>query len=175
MIRRYFTIGITSALCAIISQPSVGGRFRAALNSKNKENRLIKVDIRNGTITGNGINISGIRDCSDKYQNCLTNGRGFSFSYFKKCGSGNVGDFTRLRFNPKIVSAVGNDIWMVFDNSKNYMFHYVVPRGVVGIYIGASPKFDFRRLLTNRNLRLADLRVPEYNIESPRYFLGCQY
>jgi hypothetical protein len=79
-----------------------------------------------------------------------------------------MGGFDRLKFPPKIVSALENNTWMVYEASPNYMFHYIEPKGLVGIYIGATPSFDFRSVLHDPDFEVSSLDAVEYRIKDRR-------
>jgi hypothetical protein len=116
-----------------------------------------------------------IQDCGDQSQFCLTDGQGFAFSYFRNCADvGLSRNYDRLKFPPKIVSALHGDIWMVFDASPHFMFHYVEPTGLVGIYVGEAPTFDFRSLLKERALKMSDYGGLEYRIVPPGAIAACK-
>jgi hypothetical protein len=105
---------------------------------------------------------------------CLTDHRGFAFAYFRKCSDAGSGDYNRLRFPPKVVSVLHNtDVWMVFDASPNYLFHYAYSKGLVGIYLGPTASFDFRTILHDRNFQLSGLDAMEYRITGPDTVAGC--
>jgi hypothetical protein len=106
--------------------------------------------------------VAKLVNCSDEFQTCLTDRRhGFVFAYFRNC---NDVDHRRLKFQPKFVSILHNHLWMVFDAAPNYMFHYEIPHGVVGIYVGPTSSFDFRLLFRDRDFRLDQLDVMEYRV-----------
>ncbi|TCV92714.1 hypothetical protein EC912_10652 [Luteibacter rhizovicinus] len=134
---------------------------------------VIEVDSRSGTLRTPRLHDTVLRDCSDEFQACFTDGHGFAFAYFRKCNDAETANYERLRFSPKIVSALHNDLWIVFDASPNYMFHYVIPKGVVGIYVGATPSYDFRSVLRQRNFRLSSLDATEYRITDSDAFASC--
>jgi len=114
-------------------------------------------------------------DCSDKFQLCLADGHRFAFAYFRNCeDAAPLGNYRRLKFQPKIVSVLHDDLWMVFDASPNLMFHYVRSAGLVGIYVGRKPSFDFRTLLRKRDLNLSDYEKLEYRIASPGTIAACK-
>src|SRR5205085_2585180 len=93
---------------------------------------LIKLDTRTGTLDTPRSRSTGLQDCSDKVQVCLTDHRGFAFAYFRKCNDARSADYKRLRFRPKVVSVLHNsDIWMVFDAAPHYLFHYAYAKGIV--------------------------------------------
>lgn len=116
-----------------------------------------------------------IQDCGDQFQFCLTDGEGFAFSYFRNCDyAGLSHNYERLRFRPQIVSAVHNNVWMVFDASPHFMFHYVEPTGLVSIYVGRTPTFDFRSLLRERALKMSDYDSLEYRIVPPGAIAACK-
>ncbi len=104
----------------------------------------IELNTRAGTLDTPRSRGTRLQDCSDKAQVCLTDHHGFAFAYFRKCNDAEFGNYKNLRFPPKVVSVLHNtDVWMVFDASPNYLFHYAYSRGIVGIYLGATPSFDF--------------------------------
>lgn len=113
-----------------------------------------------------------LEDCSNKFQTCLTDHRGFVFSYFRDCAEV---DNSRLSYRPKIVAAIHNDLWMVFDAAPNYMFHYSIHKGVVGIYVGATPSFDFRHLLRSQHMRLDKFDALEYRLVSAATIAECKF
>lgn len=82
-------------------------------------------------------------------------------------------DYKKLKFHPKIVSALHNNLWMVFDAAPNYMFHYVIPKGIVGIYVGPTPSFDFRSLFREKNLKLNKLDGMEYRVTGSGSVAAC--
>jgi hypothetical protein len=72
-----------------------------------------------------------------------------------------------------VIAALQENTWVVFDAAPNYMFHYVTPKGIVGIYMGSSPSFDFRDLLKDRNLRIGEYHALEYRIEAGDSIGAC--
>jgi hypothetical protein len=136
-----------------------------------KNGAVVVWDRRAGTLrTPYSQNVARLADCSDEFQTCLTDHRGFAFAYFRNC---NDVDYKRLKFHPKIVSALHNDLWMIFDAAPNYMFHYVIPKGVVGIYVGPTSSFDFRLLFRDRNLRLEKFDAMEYRVTGSDTIAAC--
>lgn len=131
---------------------------------------VITLDMRSGTIRTPHSQSDRLQDCSDKFQTCLTNHHGFAFAYFRNC---NDVDYKKLKFHPKIVSALHNNLWMVFDAAPNYMFHYVIPKGIVGIYVGPTPSFDFRSLFREKNLKLNKLDGMEYRVTGSGSVAAC--
>ena len=135
---------------------------------------LIKLDTRTGTLDTPRSRRTGLKDCSDKVQVCLTDNHGFAFAYFRKCNDAGFGYYKRLRFPPKVVSVVHNtDVWMVFDASPKYLFHYAYSKGIIGIYLGPTPTFDFRSVFHDRNFQLASLDAMEYRITTSDTVAGC--
>ena len=115
-----------------------------------------------------------LHDCSDESQVCLTDRHGFAFAYFRRCNDADPAEYKRLRFPPKVASALDNsDVWMVFDAAPNYLFHYAYSRGIVGIYVGATPAFDFRSVLRDRKFNLASLDAMEYRITGRETVAAC--
>jgi hypothetical protein len=135
---------------------------------------VIELDTQTGVLRTPRAQGTRLHDCSDKTQVCLTDRHGFAFSYFRECNDAGSGDYKRLRFPPKIVSALHNsDVWMVFDAAPKYMFHYAYSKGIVGIYVGPTPSFDFRSVLHDRNFRLASLDAMEYRITGSETVAAC--
>jgi hypothetical protein len=135
---------------------------------------VIELDTRTGTLDTPRLRGTGLQDCSDKVQVCLTDQRGFAFAYFRKCSDAASGDYKRLRFRPKVVSVLHNsDIWMVFDAAPTYLFHYAYSKGIVGIYLGPMASSDFRRVFHDRNFQLASLDAVEYRITGPDTVAAC--
>jgi hypothetical protein len=112
-----------------------------------------------------------LSDCSNEFQMCLTDRRGFAFAYFRNC---NDVDYKPLKFNPRIVSVPHNHLWMVFDAVPGYMFHYLIPKGVVGIYVAPTSSFDFRHLLRDRNLHWDQLDAMEYRLAGSDTIAACK-
>ncbi|WP_288381776.1 hypothetical protein [uncultured Massilia sp.] len=110
-------------------------------------------------------------DCSDAFQICFTDRRGFAFAYFRHCGDV---DTRRLRFHPKFVGALHNDVWLVFDAAPNYMFRYRSPEGIIGMYGGRTPPSDFRRLLRSRDPRQGQLDAAEYRRTGAGTLAACR-
>jgi hypothetical protein len=162
-----FAISLAAATArAEIADPSDD---RAVFRTKN--GAVIVWDKRAGTLRTPYSQVARLSDCSDEFQTCLTDHRGFAFAYFRNC---NDVDYKRLKFHPSIVSAVHNDFWMVFDAAPNYMFHYAIPKGVVGIYVGPTSSFDFRLLFRERNLRLDKFDAMEYRVMGSGTIAACK-
>lgn len=146
--------------------------FHATFEAKN--GAVIKLNTRTGTLDTPRSRGTGLQDCSDKFQVCLTDHHGFAFAYFRKCNDAGAGDYKRLRFRPKVVSALHNsDIWIVFDASPRYLFHYAYSKGIVGIYLGPTASFDFRSVLHDRNFQLASLDAMEYRVTGSDTVAAC--
>lgn len=135
---------------------------------------VIKLDTRTGTFETPRSRGTRLKDCSDKLQVCLTDQHGFAFASFRKCNDAAFGEYKRLRFRPKVVSVLHNsDVWVVFDAAPNYMFHYANSKGIVGIYIGPTPSFDFRSVLDDRNFKVFSLDATEYRITTSDTVAAC--
>ena len=147
--------------------PVIQGKFSASNGD------VIELDTKTGTLVKPRSRGTVLRDCSDKFQVCLTDHHGFAFAYFRKCNDAAYGDYKHLRFRPKVVSALHNNVWMVFDAAPNYMFHYTDSKGIVGIYIGATASFDFRSVFHDRNFKVASLEAVEYHITSSDTVAAC--
>jgi len=63
---------------------------------------------------------------------------------------------------------------MVFHASPNYLFHYARSQGIVGIYLGPTPSFDFRSVFHDRNFYIASLDAVEYRITGPDTVAACE-
>ena len=133
---------------------------------------VIELNTRTGTLVTPRSRGTGLQDCSDKFQVCLTDHHGFAFAYFRNCNDAAFGDYKRLRFRPKVVSVLHNDMWVVFDAAPNYLFHYANSKGILGIYLG-PPSFDFRSVFHDRNFQLFSLDAMEYRITSSDTVAAC--
>ena len=134
---------------------------------KSSDGRVIELDTQVGLLVTPRTRSTHLENCGDKSQVCLTDNHGFAFSYFRKCSDAGIGDYKSLRFRPKIVSVLhDSDLWMVFDASPGYLFHYAYGRGIVGIYIGPTASYDFRSFLHDHSFRINDLAAKEYRIAS---------
>jgi hypothetical protein len=153
------------------SVPSDHAGFHATFKASN--GNVITLDTRTGTLVTPRSRNTGLQDCSDKFQVCLTDHHGFAFAYFRKCNDAGFGDYKRLRFRPKVVSVLHGNLWMVFDASPNYMFHYTDSKGIVGIYLGPTASFDFRSVLHDRNFNVFSLDAMEYRITSSDTVAAC--
>ena len=142
---------------------------RAVFTAKN--GKVVAFEMRSGILRAPISRRTELHDCSDSFQTCLTNDRGFAFAYFRNC---NDLDYKRLKFHPTIVSALHNNLWMVFDVAPNYMFHFLIPKGVIGIYVGPTSSFDFRSVLRDRHLQLDRFDALEYRITSLDAIAACR-
>jgi hypothetical protein len=152
---------------ATAQQPSSKSPSHAKVKAtfKSSNGDVIDLDTQAGLLLTPRSRSTLLKDCSDKSQLCLTDTHGFAFAYFRKCSDAGNGDYKSLRFHPKIVSVLhDSDIWMVFDASPKYLFHYAYGRGVVGIYMGPTASYDFRNVLRDQNFRIGDLEAMEYRI-----------
>ena len=99
----------------------------------------IELDTLKGTLVTPLSRSTGLQDCGDSTQVCLTDHQGFAFAYFRRCDDSTTAAYKSLRFSPKVVTAVHNsDTWMVFDAAPRYLFHYAYSKGIVGIYLGPN-------------------------------------
>ncbi len=156
-------------LSAASAQPgsSEHAGFQATFKATNEH--VIELNTRTGTLVTPFSRGTVLQDCSDKFQVCLTDHHGFAFAYFRKCKDALYGDFKRLRFRPKFVSVLHNNVWMVFDAGPNYLFHYTYSKGIVGIYLGPTPSFDFRSV----HFRLDSFDAMEYHITASEPVAAC--
>lgn len=143
--------------------------FHATFTASNGD--VIKLDTRTRTLDTPHSRGARLQDCSDKSQVCLTDHHGFAFAYFRKCND--AGNYKSLRFPPKVVSVLQNNVWLVFDASPNYLFHYDFSKGIVGIYIGPTVSFDFRSALHDRKFNLFSLDATEYRITGSDTVAAC--
>ena len=147
------------------SVPLLHAGFRARFVAPSGD--AIELDTLTGTLDSPRSRDPGLRDCVDKFQVCLTDQHGFAFAYFRNCNDAEFDKYKRLKFPPKVLSALHNsDVWMVFDAAPNYLFHYAYSKGIVGIYLGPTASFDFRSVLKDRNFKLGSLNAVEYLITS---------
>ncbi len=145
------------------SAPSDHAGIHATFVASN--GNVIELNTQTGVLLSPRSRDAKLHDCSDESQVCLTDRHGFAFAYFRKCNDAELGEYKRLRYPPKIVTALHNsDVWMVFDAAPKYLFHYAYSKGIVGIYVGPTPAFDFRSVLHDRKFRLASLDEMEYRI-----------
>lgn len=152
------------------SVPSNHAGIQGKFSASNGD--LIELDTQTRTLVTPRSRSTGLQDCSDKFQVCLTDHHGFAFAYFRKCNDAGLGDYKRLRFPPKVVSVLHNtDVWMVFDAAPNYMFHYAYSKGIVGIYLGPTASFDFRSVFHDRSFQLSSLA--EFRITSSDTVAAC--
>jgi len=146
--------------------------FHATFAASNGDS--IKLDSRTGTLDAPRKRGAQLQDCSNKSQVCLTDNHGFAFAYFRECNDAGFGNYKSLRFPPKVVSVLHNtDVWLVFDASPNYLFHYAYSKGIVGIYVGATASFDFRSIFHDRNFNIFSLDATEYRITGPDTVAAC--
>jgi hypothetical protein len=82
--------------------------------------------------------------------------------------------YSGLRFRPKVLSTLHGHIWMVFDAAPQFIFHYLEPLGIVGIYAAPTRKFDFRRVLGNKHFRISDFESSEYRIAEHDSLASCK-
>jgi hypothetical protein len=133
---------------------------------------VIELNTRTGTLDTPHSRGTGLQDCSDKDQVCLTDHHGFAFAYFRRCNDAGLGDYTRLKFPPQVVSVLHNsDVWIVFDAAPDYLFHYAYSKGIVGIYVGPTASFDFRTVFHDRTFQISTLA--EFRIRSSHVVAGC--
>ena len=134
---------------------------------------VIELDTNTGTLDTPRSRRTAIQDCGDTFQVCLTDHHGFAFAYFRQCNDAGLGDYKRLKFRPRIRSVLHNNVWMVFDAAPNYMFHYAYSKGIVGIYLGPTPSFDFRSVFHDRNFKASSLDAMEYRITGSDTVAAC--
>jgi hypothetical protein len=127
----------------------------------------IELDTRARTLRLPHSRANVLYDCGTKAETCLTDHHGFAFAFARQCDEVGLNhDSKNTKLTPKIVSVLHGNLWVVFDDSPNFLFHYVIPKGIVGIYIGTTPSFDFRSLFRDQNTQIANLNAMEYHITS---------
>ena len=164
---------LLTLLSAAGAQKGAPGKMGYHAKFATSKGDAIRLDTRTGTLDTPRTRSTDLQDCSDKLQVCLTNHHGFAFAFFRKC-SDEFENYERLRFVPKVVSVLHNsDVWFVFDDAPNYMFHYAHSKGIVGIYIGATASYDFRSVLRDPNFRVFDLDSMEYRVVGSDTVAAC--
>lgn len=164
---RLAVLFVAFLMVAVVQQSFSEPPSRASVKAtfKSSGGRVIELDTQSGLLVSPLSKNTHLENCSDQSQVCLADNHGFAFAYFRKCSDAGSGDYKSLRFRPKIVSVVhGTDLWMVFDASPGYLFHYAYDRGIVGIYVGSTASYDFRDVLRNHNFRINDIAAMEYRI-----------
>lgn len=164
---------LTTLLSAATPQPVPSDQAGIQSEFSAADGGVIKLDTRVGTFDTPRSRSAGLQDCGDEFQVCLTDHHGFAFAYFRKCNDAASGDYKRLRYRPRIRSALHDNIWMVFDAAPKYMFHYAYSKGIVGIYLGPTASFDFRTVFQDRNFQLASLDAMEYRLASADTVAAC--
>ena len=168
----FFVMFVTQLLAATgQSVSSVDTGFQAVFTASNGD--VIELNTHTGSLVTPRSRNTRLQDCSDGFQVCLTDHHGFAFAYFRNCNDAGYGDYKRLKFRPRIISVLHNNVWMVYDASPNYLFHYIDSKGLVGIYVGPTASFDFRSVLRDRNFHLDSLDAMEYRITSPNTIAAC--
>jgi hypothetical protein len=160
---------LSGAVAQQVSSGSAG--YNTTFKASNGD--VIELDTRTGVLKTPRSRSADLEDCSDKFQICLTDHHGFAFAYFRRCGDMAYGDLKRLSFRPIFLSALHNNVWMVFDASPNYLFQYSDSKGIVGIYIGPTASYDFRSLLHKKNFQLSSLDAMEYRITGSATLAAC--
>ena len=159
---------LSAAVAQQVSSHDAG--YHATFKASNGD--VIKLDTRTGTLDTPRTHSTDLQDCSDRFQVCLTDHHGFAFAFFRKC-SDEFENYTRLKFPPHVVSVLHNNVWLVFDAAPNYLFHYVDSKGIVGIYIGPTPSYDFRGVLRERSFNVFSLDKTEYRIRGSDTVAAC--
>jgi len=159
---------LSAAVAQQVSSHDAG--YHATFKASNGD--VIKLDIRTGTLDTPRTHSTDLQDCSDRFQVCLTDHHGFAFAFFRKC-SDEFENYTRIKFTPHVVSVLHNNVWLVFDAAPNYLFHYVDSKGIVGIYIGPTPSYDFRGVLRERSFNVFSLDKTEYRIRGSDTVAAC--
>lgn len=164
-------LGFATFLIAVTAQARFADPSDDHVVFRAQSGAVIVWDKRTGKLRTPNSRAVRLFDCGDEYQTCLTDHHKFAFAYFRNC---NDSDYKLLKFHPQIVSALYNDLWMIFDAAPNLMFHYAIPKGVVGIYIARTPSFDFRLLFHDKNLNLNQFEAMEYRLTGSNTMAACE-
>ncbi|TBR36850.1 hypothetical protein EYV96_13160 [Dyella terrae] len=174
MMRATFGLFIAAALCSPALLKATEAPVAERVAYRNSMGQTLVFDGAARFSRGPGKTSTVLRDCSDAYQWCLTDGHGFAFAYVRKCtDAGDEGWRNRLRFHSKVISALHDHVWMVFDESPNYLFHYRDKVGIVGIIVGATPSYDFRSLLHETGYRMFDYEPVEFKVVEGQALAPC--
>jgi hypothetical protein len=146
---------------------NIHGRFVA------KDGRAISFDAHDRSFTAPYGTSTSLANCSNAFQTCLKDGRGFAFAFFNHCDGWGTLPYKGLSFVPSVIFALENDVWVVFDESPRFMFHYSFANGLVGIYLRNEPGFDFRRLLQDKKASLAELDSDEFVLAGKEHVAVC--
>lgn len=156
---------LVAMLCPAAAQQEDCDRADIRATFLAPDGEKIELDTSTNTIHLPHSSSDVLYDCSDKTNICLTDHHGFAFSISRECDDiGTSNDRKQPKLYPKIVSVLHGNLWLVFDASPNYLFHYVIPKGIVGIYIGRLPSFDFRSLFHDQNLKINKIDATEYRL-----------
>ena len=138
-----------------------------------KDGRVIAFDAHNKSFISPYGKRTSLGNCSNTFETCVSDGNGFAFAFFKHCDMWSSSSYKKLSFKPKIISSLHDDLWLVFDKSPSFMFHYSLVNGLVGIYSRKSPGFDFRIILRDKNFPMAELDVDEFALEGTEHIAKC--
>jgi len=148
-----------------------GGQMHAVYTSASGHD--IVLDSRKGALRLPRSKGDDLIDCSDSFQTCLTDNKGFAFSYFRKCDDDVANGHGNLRFSPHVISVLHQHVWMIFDEAPNYLFEYLIPKGLISIYVGPTASYDFRETVRDPNFRVGDLGSLRYRASGPAYIGSC--
>jgi hypothetical protein len=116
--------------------------------------------------------VETLADCGNKREICLSAGRSFWFAFPRHCGQVLV-EGTSEEAAGKVIVALHNDAWVVFDQSPHVLFRYSAPAGVREIYIPRTENFDFRTLLQRDVVDLESGEFDKYAIAEGRSLAAC--
>jgi len=169
---RTVVLAVCSLLVAVT--PAVVWADDGMATFTRSDGKTIVIDSATGTLTSPDGSRSKLTACGTRDQTCLTDGKTFSFAFPRACNDTTEAAAIALPFRPKVVTALHDDVWLVFDAAPNYLFHYSRPRGLVGIFKGSTASYDFRVLLKKQNFRISDIENREFRITGQLSIASCK-
>lgn len=161
-----------SLAAAPAPQATAVGKDQDHVRFVSDDGGVIEFDFAAHGRIGPGTASAVLKNCSDSYQICFSDDRGMAFSFFRRCNSADAEDYGRLTYRPRTVMLLHDDLWIVFDESPNFMFHYRLSEGLVGIYPGRTPSYDFRAIIRKRKV-FEDFVKGEYRLAGRQGGLRC--
>ena len=87
---------LVTLLSAAAAQPVSSDHAGTPATFAVSNGHLIELNTRAGTLVTPRSRETGLQDCSDRFQVCLTDNNGFAFAYFRKCNDAGSGDYKTL-------------------------------------------------------------------------------
>ena len=163
-------LGLQSCNAVRVNDRMIHEEFRFVAD----DGRTIIVNFPAARLVGVDGVVTALTNCSNDYQTCAYDNRGFAFSFPKQCDMALFSEASPLRYKPLVLSVVHDDSWVVFDSSPQYLFHYVDRKGVVGILLGREKHVDFRTLLRSNNIDLGSATYVELKAMSSKNMAACR-